>query len=70
MSAVYRSRTFATLPLQDIQASLEEIERSRSLDAKGLYFAAEACGRSLADEYFWPVYEHAEQQGLPILIHS
>lgn len=60
---------FATLPLQDIPASLEEIGRARSLGAKGLYFAAEACGRSLADEYFWPVYEQAERQGLPILIH-
>lgn len=58
-----------TLPLQDIEASIHEMDRARSIGGRGIYIGSEAVGRELADEYFWPVYEHAEKTSTPILIH-
>lgn len=58
-----------TLPLQDIEASVHEMDRARSIGGRGIYLGSEAVGRELADPYFWPVYEHAERTGTPLLIH-
>ncbi|HWI21558.1 MAG TPA: amidohydrolase family protein [Baekduia sp.] len=58
-----------TLPLQDIEASIVELERATALGGRGIYIGSEACGKPLSDEYFWPLYAKAEATGTPILIH-
>lgn len=58
-----------TVPLQDIQASVEELKRTRSIGGRGVNIASDAMGKSLADEYFWPLYEEAERGNTPIFVH-
>jgi aminocarboxymuconate-semialdehyde decarboxylase len=62
---------FATLPIQDLEASLEEIDRAASIGARGVNLGQSdvAIGRTLDDETLWPLYERMEALGLPLFIH-
>lgn len=62
---------FATVPLQDVEASVKEIERAAALGARGLNMGQTdvALGLFPDDERLWPVYEAAERHKLPILVH-
>jgi aminocarboxymuconate-semialdehyde decarboxylase len=61
----------ATLPLQDIDASLTELDRAvGELDARGINLGADNIGgRSLDDEAFWPFYEKIQEYDIPLFIH-
>jgi len=62
---------FATIPLQDIAASVREIDRAAARGARGLNMGQTdvALGHMPDAEHFWPVYEAAERHNLPILFH-
>jgi aminocarboxymuconate-semialdehyde decarboxylase len=62
---------FATVPLQDIDASVKELERAANAGARGLNLGQTdvALGRFPDDESFFPLYEVAERHGLPIFVH-
>src|SRR5277367_5926317 len=62
-------RFFANLPLGDIAASTEELKHALDLGAVGVSMGAPAAGRSLDDEYFYPLYEKLEFLKLPIFMH-
>ncbi len=71
--AASRARRFsalATLPLNDPQASVEELERAvGQLGLPGAMLFSNVEGVALADERFWPLYEKAEELGAVLYIH-
>lgn len=63
---------FATIPMQDIHASVAELDRAvRQLGARGLNIgeASAALGKYADDESFHPIYAKAEELEVPIFFH-
>jgi predicted TIM-barrel fold metal-dependent hydrolase len=65
-----RMRFVGILPLRSIDASIAEMKRVKELGACGLFFRGVEGNRSLAEPYFYPVYEEANSLGLPICVHT
>lgn len=60
----------ATLPLQDKEAALEELRYAVDvLGLSGIEIGTNIGGRNLDDESLYPIYERAEDLGMPIFIH-
>ncbi|MEM7800251.1 MAG: amidohydrolase family protein [Chloroflexota bacterium] len=60
----------ATLPLQDPQASVEELERSVTQGRlRGGILYSHINGEQLDNQIFWPLYEKASELGVPLFIH-
>lgn len=60
-----------TLPLQDVGASLAELERGSKLPGmKAVNFPENVLGKNIDDKSFWPVYERAEALDLPMFLHN
>jgi aminocarboxymuconate-semialdehyde decarboxylase len=60
-----------TLPMQDVKASLYELERARKLPGmKAVNITENILGRNLGSKEFWPVYEAIEAANLPIFLHN
>ncbi|MCZ2156353.1 MAG: amidohydrolase family protein [Bryobacterales bacterium] len=58
------------LPLQDVDASLREMERcTNKLGMKGILLYSNINGEFPDEEQFRPVFAQAERMGLPILLH-
>jgi len=56
-----------TLPLQDVHASLYELERARKLPGmRAVEITENILGRNIGDKDFWPLYEAIEAANLPI----
>ena len=65
-----RYSTLATLPMQDPEASREELVRAMDeLAMPGVMLFSNASGVALSDRRFWPVYEAAAERQAVILIH-
>lgn len=61
---------YATLPYQDVKASVVELERAyNELGAKGITMFSNLAGEPIYDPRFLPIYEAAESYGLPVFIH-
>lgn len=58
-----------SLPLQDVNASLEELDRMKSQGISGLIVFSNANGKYTDKEEFWPIYERAEKLRFPIFLH-
>jgi aminocarboxymuconate-semialdehyde decarboxylase len=68
----YKGRFYAlaTLPYQDVKASVKEMERAyKELCAKGITLFSNIQGKPIYSEEFLPIYEAAEAYDLPIFIH-
>ena len=65
-----RLRWVVVPPLRDMQASVREIESARDHGAVGVFFRGVEGERSLAESYFFPVYEAANRLGMAICIHT
>jgi aminocarboxymuconate-semialdehyde decarboxylase len=60
----------ATLPLQDVQAAVTEATRAvRELGMRGVYLATSARGHYLDEPQFRPVWEVAQELGVPVFTH-
>ncbi len=60
----------ATLPMQDPASSVKEMERAYSdLAMKGIEIGTNIAGKNLDDESLYPVYEKAQELGMPIFVH-
>ncbi len=58
------------LPLQDIDASLSEMDRcANKLGMKGILLYSNLGGTFPDEERFRPMFEHAERMDLPVLLH-
>ena len=60
----------ATLPMQDIGESVDELERAvKDLDLRGVEVFSNINGKTLDDEVFMPFYQKAMQLDVPLFIH-
>ena len=60
----------AWLPLNNVEASLEEIDRAVALGARGIQILTNVNGRPLDDPEFLPIFAHAtDRHGVPIWMH-
>lgn len=65
-----RFTALATLPLNDPDASVKELERAMTtLGFKGVMLFSNVNGVALADERYWPLYEKANELGAVCYIH-
>ncbi|MCH8744694.1 MAG: amidohydrolase [Chloroflexi bacterium] len=61
----------ANLPMQDVKASVAELERSMTqLGLKGAMIGDHVNGKTYDDPQFFPLWEAAEQLGALLLIHQ
>ncbi len=65
----------ALVPFQDPEEAVKEVRRAvTELSAAGICLAASPSDRGLrkpfGDKSFWPIYEEAEQLGVPIAVHT
>lgn len=59
-----------TVPLQDIDLSMKEMERCvKELKMPGLEIGTNINGKNLSDKEFFPFYEEAERLGCALFIH-
>lgn len=68
----YRGRFYAlaSLPLKDVPAAIDELERSvKDLGMKGVILQSDVDGRPLDSPDFLPLYEKIASMDLPISIH-
>jgi len=60
----------ATLPMQDVDAALREMERAvRELGMRGVYLATSVDGQYLDDPVFEPVWALSGELGVPVFVH-
>jgi len=65
-----RFAALATLPMNDPEASVAELERAfRELGFRGVMLHSNINGVELVDERFWPLYEKADELKLVFVIH-
>jgi len=66
-----RFHLFATLPLQDVDAAVVEIERVASFPrVRGVQIGSQVEGRDLDDPVFEPVWDALSDRDLPVWIHA
>lgn len=59
----------ATLPLQDVDAAVAEMERTSRAGCRGVYIGTNVRGRYLDAPEFAPLFEAAERLELPVFTH-
>lgn len=65
-----RFYAYATLPYQDVDAALKELERAnKDLGVKGITMFSNINGKPISSSEFLPIYGQAEDYDLPIFIH-
>jgi hypothetical protein len=65
-----RLKCMATLPLQDIPASIEEMRRAvKELGHAGITLPPNVNGKNLDHPDFYPIYEVAQKLDVPVAIH-
>jgi aminocarboxymuconate-semialdehyde decarboxylase len=65
-----RFTALATLPLNDPEASLRELERAtEKLGFAGVMLFSNVNGVALSDERYWPLYELASERRIVLYIH-
>ena len=65
-----RFTALATLPLNDVDATLAEFDRATDeLGFKGFMLFSNVGGVALADDRYWPLYERASDKGTVLYIH-
>jgi predicted TIM-barrel fold metal-dependent hydrolase len=65
-----RLKCMATLPLQDVPASLEEMRRAiKEVGCIGITLPPNVEGKNLDHPDFYPIYEEAQRLDVPIAVH-
>lgn len=59
----------ATLPLQDIDLSIKELERCKKMGFKGVQIGSNINDKNLSDKEFFPFYEACERLNMAIMVH-
>lgn len=61
----------AVLPIDNAKGMLSELKRAvEELGFKAVSLASSYNGKYLDDDMFLPIYRHAQEQGIPIFVHS
>lgn len=58
-----------TIPMQDTELALQELERIHKLGMKGIQIGSNINDMNLSDERFFPIFEACEQLGVAVMIH-
>lgn len=58
-----------TVPLQDVDLAIKELERAKSIGHKGVQIGSNVNGLNLNEPRFFPFFEACERLGMSILIH-
>ena len=61
---------FSTLPMQDIKASIKELERGMKLGLKGAMIGDNVNGQTFDEKKFLPFWKSVESIGAVILVHQ
>ncbi|MEE9284993.1 MAG: amidohydrolase family protein, partial [Dehalococcoidia bacterium] len=65
-----RLKATAALPLQDVKASVRELDRAvTKLGFVGACAPTNVRGKNLAHKDFWPLFEEAERLNVPVCFH-
>jgi len=67
----YSSRLIGlgTLPMQDVDRSIQELERCKTLGLRGVEIGSHIQEKNLDDKSFFPLYEAAESLDMGIFVH-
>ena len=60
---------FARVPVQVPAAAVDELERAAKLGLNGVITESHVKGEYLDDRKYWPIFEKAEELGMPIYLH-
>lgn len=58
-----------TVPLQDTELALQEIERIQEMGLRGIQIGSNVNDQNLHEERFYPVFEQCEKLGMCVLVH-
>ena len=58
------------LPMLDVEAAVDELRWASEHGACGVFKLATEIGRRVTDPYFFPVYQEANDLGLPLCMHT
>lgn len=64
-----RIKFAAIVPIRDVEESMRELKRARSLGAVSVMLHGMAWDKSLGDESLFPFYGEAERLGIPVCVH-
>ena len=60
-----------TLPMQDPNLALQELERGAKLPGmRAVNITENVNGKNLSERRFWPVYQRCEELDLPLFLHN
>ena len=59
----------ATLPMQDPELAIKELERCKKLGFPGIQIGSNVNQMNLSDPFFFPIFEACERLGMSIMIH-
>ena len=59
----------ATIPMQDPEAAIQELERARSIGLVGIQIGSNINDENLSEEKFFPIFEACAKLGMAVMIH-
>ena len=59
----------ATIPMQDPQLAIQELERAKSIGHVGIQIGSNINDENLSEEKFFPIFEACERLGMAVMIH-
>ena len=59
----------ATIPMQDAEAAILELERAKSIGHVGIQIGSNINDENLSEEKFFPIFEACERLGMAVMIH-
>jgi aminocarboxymuconate-semialdehyde decarboxylase len=59
----------ATIPMQDPEAAIQELERAKSIGLVGIQIGSNINDENLSEEKFFPIFEACAKLGMAVMIH-
>lgn len=59
----------ATIPMQDADAAIQELERAKSIGHVGIQIGSNINDKNLSEDEFFPIFEACERLGMAVMIH-
>ncbi|MDZ4752531.1 MAG: amidohydrolase family protein [Flavobacteriales bacterium] len=59
----------ATLPMQDPELAVKEIDRCRKIGFRGIQIGSNVNGKNLNEPFFFPIWEALEKNNMCVLVH-
>jgi aminocarboxymuconate-semialdehyde decarboxylase len=59
----------ATIPMQDIEAAIKELERAKASGHVGIQIGSNINDENLSEDKFFPIFEACERLGMAVMVH-